>query len=201
MIPEALQHAISSGDMQLVAQIVSANVLVLLENDEVIPTLQKIDLLPQNDMIALPWLGIARAWIMGASQVERSLNLLDEVEKSVKNSPDSNERQRLNGHIAAARAFLFNAQGDTANIISNAQLADELLPPDNISVRAMNLNIWASGYSFNFKGYPVAIPIIGKSASVGTQGEKAACGNDHRDTPSLVSAAYGKPACMSSHLP
>jgi LuxR family maltose regulon positive regulatory protein len=120
MLPAALQHAISSGDMQLVAQIVSANVLVLLENDEVIPTLQKIDSLPANDMIALPWLGIARAWIMGASQVERSLKLLDEVEQIVEDEPDSNERQRLSGHIAAARGFLFNAQGDTARIISNA---------------------------------------------------------------------------------
>ena len=41
MLPEALQHAISAGDMQLVAQIVSVNVLLLVENDEIAPTLKK----------------------------------------------------------------------------------------------------------------------------------------------------------------
>ena len=61
MLPLALQHAISSGDMQLVEQIISSNVLALLENDEAMPTLQKIDTIPQDEMVALPWLRIARA--------------------------------------------------------------------------------------------------------------------------------------------
>jgi LuxR family transcriptional regulator, maltose regulon positive regulatory protein len=172
MIPEALEHAISSGDMQLVAQLISANVLVLLENDEVIPTLQKIDTIPHDEMIVLPWLGIARAWIMGASQIQESLQLLDEIDQVVENVPDTDERRRLRGYIAAARAFLFNAQGDPINIISNAKLADELLPVDDFGVRAMNLNIWASGYTFDVKNYSVAIPILEQALTLALQAKK-----------------------------
>ena len=141
-MPEALQHAISSGDKQLVAQIVSANVLVLVENDEVMPTLRKIDSLPTDDLIALPWLGIARAWVLGVGHIQKSQLILDEVEKSVEDVPDSEERQRLIGHIAAARAFVFCALGDTTNTVVSCQPANELLPPDEIAVRAMNLTRW-----------------------------------------------------------
>jgi len=172
MVPEALEHAISSGDMQLVAQLISANVLVLLENDEVLPTLQKIDTIPHDEMIVLPWLGIARAWIMGASQIQKSFQLLDEVDQVVENVPDINERRRLKGYIAAARAFLFNAQGDTANIISNAKLAEKLLPVDDFGVRAMNLNIWASGYTFDFNNYSVAIPILEQAFALALKAKK-----------------------------
>jgi ATP/maltotriose-dependent transcriptional regulator MalT len=81
MIPESLQHAISSGDMQLVAQKISANVLVLVECNETGPILEKIDSLPTDEVIALPWLGIARAWVLGAGQIQKSLHILDAVEK------------------------------------------------------------------------------------------------------------------------
>jgi LuxR family transcriptional regulator, maltose regulon positive regulatory protein len=172
MVPEALEHAISSGDMQRVAQLISANVLVLLENDEVLPTLQKIDTIPHDEMIVLPWLGIARAWIMGASQIQNSFQLLDEIDQDVENMPDTNERCRLIGYIAAARAFLFNAQADTENIISNAKLADELLPVDDFGVRAMNLNIWASGYTFDSKNYSVAIPILEQALALALKAKK-----------------------------
>jgi LuxR family maltose regulon positive regulatory protein len=36
----------------------------------------------------------------------------------------------------------------------------------------MNLNIWASGYSLNFKGYPVAIPIIEQALALALQAKK-----------------------------
>jgi LuxR family transcriptional regulator, maltose regulon positive regulatory protein len=142
MVPEALQHAISSGDRQLMAQIISGNVLVLVESDEVTPTLRKIDSLPPDEITALPWLGIARAWVLGVGQIQKSLQILESIEKSVENVPDSGDSQRLKGHIAAARAFVFCAQGDTINTIIQAKLANELLPADEISARAMVLTRW-----------------------------------------------------------
>jgi hypothetical protein len=77
----------------------------MVENDEIEPTLNKIDSIPSNELIALPWLGIARAWVLGAGQVLKSQQILDAVEKSLENTPDIPECQRLKGHIAAARAF------------------------------------------------------------------------------------------------
>jgi LuxR family maltose regulon positive regulatory protein len=142
MLPEALQHALSTGDMKLAAQIVSTNVLVLIENDEITPTLQKIDSVPFEELIAQPWLGIARAWALGVEQIPKSQQALDAAEQSTENILDEVERQRLKGHIAAARAFLYSAQGDAVNTFAAASQANELLPLDETSVRTMNLITW-----------------------------------------------------------
>jgi LuxR family maltose regulon positive regulatory protein len=171
MLPEALQHAISSGDMQLVAQIVSANVLVLVENDEAVPTLQKIDSVPLDEITALPWLGIARAWIMGAGQIQKSTQILDTIEMSVENVPDVVERQRLKGHIAAARAFVFSLQGDKFNTIELARQANELLPPDEIAVRALNLTMWGDILSVD-RYDPSAMPILEQALALALQAKK-----------------------------
>lgn len=141
MPAEALQHALASGDMQLVAQILSANVMVLVETNEIRPVLEKIDLVPVSDMIALPWLGIARAWALGVGQVQKSQRVLDEVEKSIEFAPETAENRRLKGHVAAARAFVTSALGENQAAAAYAKEAEELLPPDEIAVRAMNLSI------------------------------------------------------------
>lgn len=141
MPSEALHHAISSGDMHLVAQVISANVLVLVESNEIGPILAKIDSIPLSEMIALPWLGIARAWALGVGQIKKSLQVLDAVEKSIELAPETPENQRLKGHIAAARAFVVGGLGDWQAAIGYARQAIKLLPPDEIAVRVMNLSI------------------------------------------------------------
>ncbi len=171
MLPEALQHALSSGDMQLVAQIVSANVLVLIENDEVQPTLQKIDSVPFDELIALPWLGIARAWALGTGQIPKSRQILDEAEKSAENAPDSLERQRLKGHIAAARVFLFGAQGEIASAIAQARQANELLPAEEVAVRALNLSLWGD-MLVGSGNDPGALEVLEQAGALALQAKK-----------------------------
>ncbi len=144
MLPEALLHALSSRDMKRVAQIVSANVFVLIENDEVTPILQKIDALPPGEITAVPWLGIARTWIMSGGQIKKSCQILDDVEKSIDPALDEIEARRLRGHLVAARAFVLSADGDTGTVLAYARQADELLPTDEVSVRARNLNTWGN---------------------------------------------------------
>jgi LuxR family maltose regulon positive regulatory protein len=172
MLPEALHHALSARDLELAAHIVSANVLVLVENDEAGATLQNIDSVPQNDMIALPWLGITRAWALGSRQVQKSQKILDAVETSLKNELDGIERQRLKGHIAAARAYLYSIQGDKSNTILNASIANELLPEDEIPVRAMNLAIWGDIRSDDRRHDPDNIPMLEQALSLALQAKK-----------------------------
>jgi LuxR family maltose regulon positive regulatory protein len=172
MLPEALHHALSSGDMRLVAQIVSANVLVLVENDEVAPTLQKIDSVPYDEMIAMPWLIIARAWVMGAGQTQKSFQMLDVAEKSSENLPDGIERQRLKAHIAAARAFVSGLQGDADLTIANARLANELLPTEEYAVRALNLTIWGDILSADRRNDRLVMPILDQAVELAHQAKK-----------------------------
>jgi hypothetical protein len=81
------------------------------------------------------------------------------VEKRVKEAPDSEERQRLTGHIAAARAFIYCAMGDAPNTIAHARQANELLPEDEIAVRAMNLTRWGDVLADTLND-PSAVPIL-----------------------------------------
>jgi LuxR family maltose regulon positive regulatory protein len=171
MVPEALQHAISSGDMQLVAQIISANVLVLLESDDLTPTLRKIDSLPADDIKELPWLEIARVWVLGVGQIQKSLQILEAIEKSAENIPDSGDNRRLKGHIAAARAFIYCAQGDTINTIIQAKLANEFLPEDEIAARAMNLTRWGD-ILIDKQNDLSAIPILEQALKLALQAKK-----------------------------
>jgi LuxR family transcriptional regulator, maltose regulon positive regulatory protein len=148
MISEALDHALSSGDMELVAQIVSANALLLVENDATASTLRKIDLLPLDQVTALPWLGIARGWILVAGQVHKSEQLLDAVEKSLDAVSEERERQRMKGHIAAARAHLLGTKGARSQAAEQARLALELIPEDEIAIRARTLTVLGDMISY-----------------------------------------------------
>jgi LuxR family maltose regulon positive regulatory protein len=171
MISEALDHALSSGDMQLVAQIVSGNVLVLLETNEIQPTLAKIDSLPIDKVTEIPWLGIARAWVMGPGQFQKSQQILDAIEKNITNEPVSADLQRLKGHIAAARAFVLGAQEDEAIVLRYAKDANELLPPEDMAVRAMNLMSWANRLVAN-ENNSSAMPILKQAMTLALQATK-----------------------------
>ena len=48
MLPDALHHALAAGDMELVARMVSANVLVLVEDAELAPILLRMDAAPER---------------------------------------------------------------------------------------------------------------------------------------------------------
>ena len=167
MLPQAIQHAISSKDMQLVEQIISANVLVLIENDELGPTWKKISAIPEDKINSEPWLAIARAWVMGPG----SKQILDTAETNLAQIPDEQECQRLRGHFAAARTCYFSTQGDIPNTVAQARLAIELLPSNELAVRALVLTWW--GDSLNAYRYdPACMPILQQALELAYQSKK-----------------------------
>ncbi len=172
MLTESLHHALASGDMELAAHVVSANVLLLVETDNAAAMLRQIDSVPTQEMIARPWLGIARAWALGSAQVQKSHEILDKVDESIQDLPDSDELRRLRGHLAAARAYVFSVEGDRANTIANARRADELLPPDEAAVRAMSLTIWGDIRSDDRKHDPSTMPMLERALALAIQAGK-----------------------------
>jgi LuxR family maltose regulon positive regulatory protein len=171
-LPEALNHALVAGDMELVAQIVSANVLVLVENDEMAPLLQKIEAVPHDRFVSMPWLGIANAWALGARQISRSKQILDGVEARLGEAKDAIERQRLKGHLAAARAFLWSLEGQKDETIAQASLANELLPAEEIAVRALNLTVLGDTRADDRRHDPNDISILQEALALALQAKK-----------------------------
>ena len=171
MIPEALDHALSAGDTELAARLVSENVLALVECDEVAPTLQKIDSLPLPKLKGLPWLSIARAWVLSADQAQKSHQLLDAVEQNLETLSDPAERQRMAGHLAAAWVSVYSAEGNMAETVRHAQLAEALLPADEVAARALNLTLWGDILSKD-EHDPAAMPILERGLALALQAAK-----------------------------
>ncbi len=171
-LPEALTHALVAGDMELAAKIVSENVLVLIENDEMESILQKIEAVPHDQLISMPWLGVGHAWALGARQVQRSQQILDAAEKTSEKMGDVLECRRLKGHIAAAKAFLFSLQGDKDGTIAQAVMANELLPADEIGIRAMNLTVWGDTLADDKRHDPNDTAILQQALALALQARK-----------------------------
>jgi len=139
MLPEALHHALEAGDNELVARMVSANMLAIVEHAELAPILLHMDAVPRAERITLPWLGVAYAWGLAyAGQNERAGLELSLAEKQA-DKLVSEERSRLLGHIAAVRAYLAWSNGDQPEAVIYAEQAAHLLPAEEIAVRALNL--------------------------------------------------------------
>ncbi len=74
LLPEALRHALAAGDMELVARMVSTNVLALVEHTELMPILLQMETVPREKReSSLPWLEVAHAWGLAyTGQMERA---------------------------------------------------------------------------------------------------------------------------------
>lgn len=139
MIQSAVQHAIVAQDMELAARQISANVLVLVEQAELAPTLSRMDAVPRQQRETSPWLGVAHAWaLVYSGQMERAENSLFSVQKQLGHL-SLEEQSRINGHVAAVRAYIAWAQGDQDKAVHLAESADGLLPTSETALRALNL--------------------------------------------------------------
>ena len=139
MIPEALHHALAAGDVELAAHLVSANVLALVEQAELAPILLGMDATPRKQRESMPWLGVAHAWALAyTGQVERAGVALTLAEERLGALP-VDERNRIDGHIAAVRAYTTWVNGSQPAAVDYAETASRLLPHEEIAVRALNL--------------------------------------------------------------
>ncbi len=171
MLLDSLHHALAAGDMELAARIVARNVLMLVEQDEVLPALDKIVSTRQPDSHTLPWLKIAQAWMLATGQPGKAGQVLDSAAKDIDHLPDAGERQRLHGHLTAVRAHISNSQGDKANAVACARQAIADIPSDEIAVRALTMVVWGDALSID--GFdPEALPILQQAWSLALQVEK-----------------------------
>jgi len=171
LLLDALQHALAAGDMELAAHIVSGNMLLLIEQDDVRPALLKIAAASSSKTGAHPWLDIAQAWVLVTGKANTAGPLLDVVEASIAQIPDMGERWRLLGQLSAVRAFVYSTQGDKANTVIQARQALAHLPPNEAAVRALTLATWGDVLSVDGHD-PEAIPILEQAWGLARQAEK-----------------------------
>jgi LuxR family maltose regulon positive regulatory protein len=140
MLPDALQHALTADDMELVAQIVSENVLALVEHAEITPIMAQIDSIPHENRSSPSWLDVAHAWGLAyTGQNQRAGQLLSQAGNDME-SLSSDKREKMLGHIAAVRAYLaWTDGGQSEQAVALAEEAARRIPMEETSVRALNL--------------------------------------------------------------
>ncbi len=184
MIPEALDHALSAGDMELAARLVSANVLALVEYAELAPILRQVENTPHEQREAQPWLGVAYAWALAYSgQIERANTALALAEKQLQTLPQTTSDQ-IAGHIAAVRAYAAWMQGSQNQAVELAGQAAVLLLPTETAVRALNLTTLGNSLD-QYAASQKAVTVLEQAVGLARQVEQS-----HVFMPAASGLAY-----------
>ncbi len=141
VISEAISHALDSGDFQRVNELVSGNVLAMLEHFELLDVLRHFEKIPDQQMIAKPWLCAAYAWVKAYTDPSEGLDrILQQAEIGLVGAKDDLERQYLSCHLDAIRAYVAWIQGKAVKALQYAHRAMENLPENDWMTHAHLLN-------------------------------------------------------------
>jgi LuxR family maltose regulon positive regulatory protein len=144
MVSDALHHALMSQDMLLVTQIISSNVLALVENHEIIPILQRLESFPHEDEASPSWLNVAQAWALAyTGQMDQAEEALAQAQQNRYSLPE-NEQNRLMGHIGVVKGYIAWVAGNQQEAVQFSLDAALLLLPEEYAVRSLNVTTLAN---------------------------------------------------------
>ncbi len=133
---EAIFHAFAADDMMRVVRLIEGNLFSLLDRGGILTLIHWLDQIPSEVREDRPWLYIAQAWVyVYAGKLDASEAALQWAEESL-DCLNKQERARASGHIYTIRAYRFWMQGEGKVAEENARKALEILPDDELSVRA-----------------------------------------------------------------
>ncbi len=128
LIGEAIQHSLSAGDRERVAQLVEQNGCYLLMSGEVITLLKWMEAV-EAYFQARPWLVIQKGWALTlAGRMEPAEQVFHTAEQLATAQPSSPDASSMIGTISAGRAYWADIQGNISEAARHAQLALDLLP-------------------------------------------------------------------------
>jgi LuxR family maltose regulon positive regulatory protein len=185
LVPEALGYALSAGDLELAARLVSTNALALVEHAELTPILLRMDAAPREQREAQPWLGLAHAWALAYSgQMERASTALSQAEKGLSGLTGV-ENNRMRGHLLAVRAYVEWVNGNQAEAIRTAEEAEKRLPREEIAAQALNLTTLGNALIQRGGNLSRAVEVLEQAAVLARQ-----AGKSHVFMPAATALAY-----------
>jgi LuxR family transcriptional regulator, maltose regulon positive regulatory protein len=151
-ITEAVGHALAAEDFERAARLVEQTRAAMITRDELNTLLGWLKALPDELVRSRPPLCLAYAWVLVLTgQVDAVEARLRDAEFALDaGSAEPEERDRVLGETAAARAEVARMRGDMPRAIELSHQALEILPEDTLllrSVVALNLGsaYWISG--------------------------------------------------------
>ncbi len=151
-ISEAVRHALVAEDFERAARLVEQTRGAMITRDELNTLLGWLEALPDKLVRSRPPLCLAYAWVLVLTgQVDAVEARLRDAEFALDTiSAEPEERARVLGEVAAARAEIARMRGELPRAIELSHQALEILPEDTLllrSVVALNLGsaYWISG--------------------------------------------------------
>ncbi|WP_152394552.1 LuxR C-terminal-related transcriptional regulator [Paenibacillus guangzhouensis] len=148
---EAFQHAAAAGDIPLAARLLEGEGMPLIFRGAVMPVLNWLNTLPEEELHAHPSLHVMHASAeLLIGQVSGVEPKLQAAEQALQEAELDEQTRDLLGHIASIRATLAVSQHQADAIMTEALRALAYLHPRNLPVRAATT--WALGYAYQLQG-------------------------------------------------
>lgn len=160
-VAEAIDHALSAGDLERAAHLVEQAAEATLMRGETVTFLRWVEALPGDLVRARPALGVFRAWALLVTG-----HPLDAAESQLQDVDESSDR--MSGRVSAVRAWISALRGQIPSALEFSRRALEDLPKDDTFLRAITL--WNLGISYWAEGDTVAgDQALEEAARVGRQ--------------------------------
>lgn len=148
MINDAIIHALDAGDVPRVNELVSGNILHMLEHTELMSMLRHFEEIPDQEIASKPWLGVAYAWVKAHIDPSGDLDgILRLTKQGITGIDDLLESQRLTGHLAAIQAYAAWLKGESIIAVEFSRDAINNLPESDRLTRAHLFNIEGLAWS------------------------------------------------------
>ncbi len=150
-LAEAFNHALAGGDFERAAGLAEAAWQDMNRNFQTTAWLGWVKKLPNAVIGSRPRLCVQLGWAFSDSgELESSEAHLQNAERALAGAMDRDEYQTLPGNIALIRADNAQILGDLAETVKYAELSLQLIPKDDIYLRAsaaitLEFTHWAAG--------------------------------------------------------
>ena len=135
---EAILHALQADDMKLVARLVSGNVLILAEGEDLPELLERFHPEKLEDVCSRPWLCISIAWAKAyAGQLDEAEGIdRPDGSLSARKGTSMKNAVHLMGHGLTIRAYVQWLKGRFEKAVDIAREALTKIPADDLLERA-----------------------------------------------------------------
>ncbi len=150
-LAEAFQHALAAGDFERAARLAETAWQGMERNFQTAAWLGWVKKLPNTAICSRPWLCVHIGWAYSdMGELEPSETYLQNAERALAGTTDQAEAKSLLGNIAVIRASNAQNQGDLAETVKYAELSLQLIPEDDIYLRAsaaitLEFTHWTTG--------------------------------------------------------
>jgi LuxR family maltose regulon positive regulatory protein len=156
-LAEAIDHALDTGDVMRVNQIVSGNALAMVEHAELQEVLWHFEQMPEAEICSKPWLCVAYAWVKAYVNPNQEIGrVLQKAMESISGVEEAAERQHLTSHLDAIWAYVAWVKGEPGTALEFTRTALASLPEDDWMTRCHVLHTQGSALQ-NLDRLPEAV--------------------------------------------